>query len=53
LAASIRSEFGVEAEFIKGDNGIFDVEVDGRRIFSKREVGRFPKNEEILELLRK
>jgi selenoprotein W-related protein len=53
LAASIREEFGIESELIKGDKGIFDVEVDGRRIFSKHEAGRFPKNEEILELLRR
>ena len=53
MAASIREEFGVESELIKGDQGIFDVEVDGRRIFSKHEVGRFPKNEEILALLRR
>jgi selenoprotein W-related protein len=52
LAAAIRSEFGVEAGLVKGDNGIFDVEVDGRRIFSKHEVGRFPENDEVLALLR-
>jgi len=52
LAAAIRSEFGVEAELVKGENGIFDVEVDGRRVFSKHEVGRFPENDEVLALLR-
>jgi selenoprotein W-related protein len=52
LAAAIRSEFGVEADLVKGDNGIFDVEVDGRRVFSKHEVGRFPENDEVLALLR-
>jgi selT/selW/selH-like putative selenoprotein len=52
LAAAIRSELGVEAELIKGDNGIFDVEVDGRRVFSKHAVGRFPENDEVLALLR-
>jgi len=52
LAAAIRGEFDVEAELVKGDNGIFDVEVDGRRIFSKHEAGRFPGNGEILALLK-
>jgi selenoprotein W-related protein len=52
LAAAIRDEFDVEAELVKGDNGIFDVEVDGRNIFSKHEVGRFPENDEVLALLR-
>ena len=53
MAAAIRGEFGVEAELVKGDNGIFDVEVDGRRIFSKHEVGRFPDTDEVLALLRR
>ena len=38
-------------ELIKGDSGIFDVEVDGRRIFSKGQVGRFPEDAEVLEQL--
>jgi selT/selW/selH-like putative selenoprotein len=36
---------------VPGDNGIFDVRVDGRRIFSKHETGRFPDPEEILREL--
>ena len=52
MAVAIRSEFGVEAELVEGDNGVFDVEVDGRGIFSKHEVGRFPETDEVLALLR-
>ncbi len=37
---------------MRGDDGIFDVEVDGVRIFSKDEVGRFPKDDEILSKLK-
>ena len=48
----MKEELGVEPELIKGDNGIFDVEVDGKRIFSKHEVGRFPEHEEVLDKLR-
>ncbi len=36
----------------KGDDGIFDVVVDGNRIFSKHEAGRFPEGDEVLALLR-
>jgi selenoprotein W-related protein len=36
---------------IAGRGGIFDVEVDGKLIFSKHEVGRFPEDAEILEKL--
>jgi selT/selW/selH-like putative selenoprotein len=42
----------VDAELIAGGNGIFDVVVDGKLIFSKFKVGRFPRNEEIIALLR-
>ena len=39
-------------ELIQGRGGVFDVVVDGRRIFSKHEAGRFPEEPEILALLR-
>lgn len=37
---------------IRGDNGVFDVDVESERIYSKDETGRFPRDEEILEKLR-
>ena len=52
MAASIEREFGHKPELIKGDNGAFEVSVDGERIFSKHELGRFLQDEEILEPLR-
>ena len=52
MAAAIRDAFGVEAELIKGDDGVFDVVADGQRIFSKHEAGRFPTEKEVLERLR-
>ena len=41
----------MEATLIKGDNGIFDVVVDGDKIFSKHEQGRFPTPKEIVDRL--
>jgi selT/selW/selH-like putative selenoprotein len=41
----------VEPRLIRGDDGIFDVVVDGKRIYSKHETGRFPSEEEILAQL--
>jgi selT/selW/selH-like putative selenoprotein len=41
----------VEAVLEKGDRGVFDVTVDGRRVFSKHEAQRFPEEDEILALL--
>lgn len=51
MAAAIEGETGVEAELIPGGNGIFDVVIGSRKIFSKDETGRFPENDEILSLL--
>ena len=40
----------VEATLVKGRGGVFDVHLDGKRIFSKHEEGdRFPEPHEILE----
>ncbi len=52
LAAAIKNEISVETKLIKGDNGIFDVEVDGKMIFSKHKEGRFPDEDEVLAQLR-
>lgn len=39
-------------DLIVGSGGNFIVEVDGKVIFSKRDIGRFPNNGEILELIK-
>ncbi len=41
----------MEPELVKGGSGVFDVDVDGRRIYSKDETGRFPDPDEILRQL--
>ncbi len=47
--AAIRARFAdVQAEMTKGSGGVFDVAVDGQRIFSKHEAHRFPTQDEIL-----
>ena len=44
----------MDAELIKGKSGIFDVEVDGTRVFSKHAEGdRFPDEGEVVERIRK
>jgi selenoprotein W-related protein len=47
----IKEARGVEAELVGGDNGIFDVVVDGELIYSKHQTGRFPDPDEILAKL--
>jgi len=41
----------VSAKLVKGAGGVFDVVVDGKRIFSKQESGRFPDPGEVSNLL--
>jgi len=53
LKAELETIFpGINVELIEGGGGIFDVKRDGRLIFSKKEVGRFPEHEEIIKKLK-
>jgi selT/selW/selH-like putative selenoprotein len=52
LAAEIKKELGVDSQLVRGGGGIFDVTVDNKRIFSKKDEGRFPTEKEIVDQLR-
>ncbi len=52
MAAEIKKELGVDSKLVRGSGGIFDVTVDNKRIFSKKEEGRFPTEKEIVDQLR-
>ena len=41
----------LDSEIVRGSGGIFEVTVDNRKIFSKKEEGRFPSEREILDKL--
>lgn len=51
--AELKEAFGskIESTLIRGDNGIFDVVLDGHKIYSKKETGRFPGYREIPSLI--
>lgn len=52
--AELKDKFGeknVDAELVGGSNGVFDVEIDGKRLFSKHESGRFPQYREIVNMI--
>jgi selenoprotein W-related protein len=40
-------------EIVPSGGGVFEVDLNGQRIFSKRELGRFPEFDEISEHLEK
>ncbi len=57
-AASVAEEIEkkypqVEVECVPGSGGIFDIIVDDKVIFNKKEMGRFPQKGEIIGLLEK
>jgi len=49
-SAELKSK-GVSVDLIKGSNGVFDVEIDGKLVYSKRNTGRFPNRGELLKLI--
>jgi predicted Rdx family selenoprotein len=49
LAAALKKKYEADTELIKGGKGVFKVWQDGRLLFSKKDVGRFPRNEEIFD----
>ena len=51
LADAIKTKMGLTPTLVPGSNGVYDIEVDGRTIFSKHQTKRFPDNEEIIKSL--
>jgi selT/selW/selH-like putative selenoprotein len=52
LAAELDKALGVKTELIQGRGGVFDVVVDGKKVFSKHDLARFPEEGEVLGLIR-
>jgi selT/selW/selH-like putative selenoprotein len=48
----LKQELDADVELIAGGNGIFDVIVDGNKVFSRHNSGRFPDEGEIISLLK-
>jgi selT/selW/selH-like putative selenoprotein len=42
---------GIAAEVVEGAKSQFDVLADGELVFSKQREGRFPEEDEVLELV--
>ena len=53
MAAELKEVTGVEPELKYGAKGDFEVMVDGKKIFSMQEKGRFPEEKEVVKLLEK
>ena len=53
MAAELKKDLNLDSKLTPGGGGVFDVSVDGRVIFSKKLVGRFPEPGEVVALMRK
>lgn len=51
MSDHLRQHYGAEVTLVNGSGGVFDVEIDGRLVFSKHEQGRFPTHDEIDRLI--
>ncbi|PYP47081.1 MAG: hypothetical protein DMD50_05485 [Gemmatimonadetes bacterium] len=53
MAAEIRKTYPhADVKLIQSSGGVFEVEVDGRRIFSKKALGRHAEPGEVVQLMR-
>ena len=51
MGDDLKKRFGAEIILIAGSGGVYEVEVDGKEIFSKKHTGRFPELDEIISMI--
>ena len=51
LRDKIESRYGIDAKLISSGGGVFEVTLNNSLIFSKKELGRFPNENEIEKIL--
>jgi selT/selW/selH-like putative selenoprotein len=49
LQAAIKDKYGITATLKEGAGGIFEVAIDGKKVYSNQTTYRFPTDEEIFE----
>ena len=52
MAAQLKAELKLDAMLEVGSGGVFDVFVDSRLVYSKKETGNFPDEQHLIEALR-
>jgi selenoprotein W-related protein len=45
----LKQERKVQVDLVRSSGGVFEITLDGRLIYSKKETGRFPELQEVLE----
>ncbi|MFL2538932.1 MAG: Rdx family protein [Candidatus Rariloculaceae bacterium] len=52
MEAKIKKKLDIDVRLIEGSNGVFNILFNSESIFSKDKEGRFPADEEIINLLK-
>ena len=52
LKESVEAKLKIPTRIRFGGPGVLDVFVDGQRVYSKKQTGRLPTSDEIIELIR-
>ena len=47
----MKDALNIESKLVASGGGVFEITLDGSLIFSKRSLGRFPEDGEVLELI--
>ena len=53
MATELKESFAVDSELLSGERGDFEVVVDGKIVFSKKKLTRFPEPGEVTKIIRK
>ncbi|MSR75062.1 MAG: hypothetical protein EXS14_06305 [Planctomycetes bacterium] len=52
MAAELKHSLNLEAQLIQGKGGIYVVELEGKVIFDKKSIGRYPILGEVTKIIR-
>ena len=49
----VKEQFKTNIDLVASSGGVFEITVDDKLVFSKKKEGRFPTDNELIELVRK
>ena len=47
----MKDKLGIDSELVASHGGVFEISVDGKTVFSKKALGRFPDDGEVVRLI--
>ncbi|PCI24043.1 MAG: hypothetical protein COB67_12040 [SAR324 cluster bacterium] len=52
MAEAVKKALAIQPELIRSSGGVFEIFVDGKKIYSKKATGDFPSEKKIITLLK-